>query len=183
MQKNRKYTIEAVPHREAHLCLPNFHLIAYRENGTMKAHILDFDLWVFSQDQDDRHAIKKIFERSKAIVLMFIMRHLETNTADRLYQHRVQNSGEWENFAQENNREKIIALQKSYDAFIKHPKAALERVSELVPVSNLDKDAFDELKEALNRLNSMKPAKAKELVSRILRVVTSAYDLKPINVA
>ncbi len=181
--RNKVYAIEAVPNRRLFLHLPNFHLLAWREGGVMKARVLDFDLWVFSQNKDDKKAIEEVFKSSKEITLSFIMKHLKEDCVDDLYRNGVKNSGDWERFSTENNREKTKALKESYKQFIKNPKNAIEKTDQLISLNNLDKDSFADLKEALNRLGSMDPKTASSLVEKILNVVISVYDLQPIVVS
>ena len=181
--KNKVYAIEAIPNGSLFLHLPNFHLLAWREGGVMKAHVLDFDLWVFSQNRDDKKAMEEVFKSSQDITLAFIMTHLRDGRVKDLYSNGVKNSGDWEKFSIENNREKIKALEASYKEFMKDPKTAIEKTgTQLIALNNLDNDSLADIKEALNRLSSMNPKTASDLAGKILMLVASVYDLQPASI-
>lgn len=182
MEKNY-YIIKAVASEEFPLKLPNFHILAKREDNVMKAHILDFDLWVFSQQNDDDKALENIFERAKTIVSIFIMQHLENDTVDNLYNDKVQNIGEWEIFFQRMSIRTIGRLKNSYKKLIKNPAEIMREFIKKTTVEefqfdNLDDEASSELRELLARLGSMNNEKARDTIKKLLHTLTSVYEFK-----
>ena len=180
------FAIEAIPSQKHFLALPNFHLLITKENGLSKGHILDFNLWVYSEKLNEDEALKEIFNHAQQITLHFIMEHFKNNNIDNLYKNSVKNSGPWEEFTKENNRTKIEMLKQSYQMAIDEPTKireflALQPTINVINFQNLDEDSFSKLREVLARIDSMKPELASEIIEKALAMVTSVYDLKRLD--
>ena len=173
-----KYTIEAIPNKDFPIAFPNFHIFAERDtDGVMKAHIMDFDLWVYSQDSNDKDALEKIFERAQTIVSVFIIAHLKDNNIGKLYDNMV-DCGDWKKFTEANNRNKMKMLQESYQKCLNDPislKNSIESypVSKVFSYQNLNKESANDLFEILARLETLSEKEAQKAIENMLNVFIS----------
>ena len=163
--------------------LPNFHILANRrDDGIMRGHCLDFDIWAFSEEKDDETALNQIFERLSDMVVIHILGHIQRSIVDHLYDNQIELTGEWGIFFKFSAKEKIKRLKDSYSELMNHPKKLMDeigklQINELFTFNNLTNSSQQSLREALTTLQGLNPEKAAEAIENIL-AITKRYTLR-----
>jgi hypothetical protein len=114
--EKKYFTVEAIPKKWI-LNLPNFHILAHRnDDGVMCGRCLDFGIWAFSENKDDKAAVAEIFDNFAHMVPVYIIGRLKRGSIDNLYQNREGGlSDKWGDFFEIEAQNKIKRLKDSYN--------------------------------------------------------------------
>ncbi len=157
-------TFEAIAAPQNKIDAPNFHYVSFRdpESNVMIGICIDFDLWVYSKDQDNEKANRKIFNRMIDAVLLHIATLIKVDDLDSLYA-----DARWD-FAEQ-------SFAKIYfDNMAKNRIKSLKK-SLLVFSANLESSddlSDDELEIAIKKLQDTED-KIKSLKDEIATILTN----------
>jgi hypothetical protein len=178
MENIKYHTMEAVPKQNAILDVPNFHILAHRnEDNTMCGYCLDFGFWAFSESKDDDEALNAIFEDMAVMALAHITTHLSKGTIDFLYDNMdaQELSNKWFLYSNTNRESKIKKLKQSFEHLISNPGTLQGMEINVYNFSKLSAESRNSLTEILNRIQELTPEEAAEIIGKLL-VLTRNYN-------
>ena len=184
--KAQKYAYEAIPSVENIIRVPGFHVYAYRnEDNVFVTHCLDFDLYTFSEEKQDKKALDDTFKELCHMVSIHIISYLKEKKLNNLYDNRIKAAGEWEDFSSLNSKLKIKQLKKSLNYFKKNYKTILADRRNSIDISLFTNDpkTSKAFIETVNRLKKLSPDKAQAAVYEMLNIVTQLYRLENFKIA
>lgn len=175
------YTAEALPRPDSPIKLPNLHILLHRkEDGTMAGHCLDFDIWAYSEQPDDKEAIEKVFGRICEMVMFQIISLIKRGALSSMFKNRVADSNEWDRFIQIHSERKVKALQDSIEQFRDQKPAAqkLESDHTEYDFEHLTQENLKKLRHILDHIQTASKEEATVLINTFLNAMPGHYRMR-----
>ena len=165
-KSEKVFTIEAVRNPKSPLDVPNLHILIEKSKhnkGIWVGYCLDLNICAYTDKKEESEIINDIFKIITEMAKGMILRLLIKGNIKDLFKCSENIIGKWDIFNRNNNKEKIIKLEKSYEEHINDIKTY-----EKIITTNINKRDADLIKKSL----------LSEMI--IKKVITNKFENKPI---